>query len=264
MSLKNRVLVTGGGTLLGDSIANALLAEGADVVLLVRPGTEDRLGALDSRVRWFAADVWDTASLKGRARGCSTTIHTVGSLVAYPQQGLTYQWLNFISARNVANMCVSSGVPHMVLLSSVRAPWINGHYVAAKREAEQYLQRVGLRSTIIRAPLTYPRGARRQPFFVLMSLLGRLPIISWLGFRRVAPLPLDVLARGVARLALEPRTAPALFYAGDLRRKNSRRELRYGWAAEYGDEDDLEDTRPRPTVRTEDERPFGWTPGSDR
>lgn len=260
---KNRVLVTGGGTLLGDSIANALLAEGAEVVLLVRPGNEDRIGALDSRVRWFSADVWDPASLKGRARGCTTTIHTVGGLVANPQQGLTFQWLNFVSARNVANLCVSSGVPHMVLLSSVRAPWINGQYIAAKREAEQYILRVGLRSTIIRAPLIYPRGTRRQPFFALLSLFSSLPPFRWLGVRRVSPLPLDVLARGVARLSLEARQGNALFHAGDIRRKNSRRELRYGWASEYGD-DNLEDTRPQPVFKNQDESPFGWTPGGDR
>lgn len=259
MAFKNRVLVTGGGTLLGDSIANALLAEGAEVVLLVRPGNEDRIGTLDSRSRWFSADVWDPASLKGRARGCAAVIHTVGSLVADPRQGLSFQWLNFVSARNVANLCVSSGVPHMVLLSGARAPWISSQYIAAKREAEQYLLRVGLRSTVIRAPLVFQRGAHRQPFFALMSLFGRVPPFSWLGLRRVAPLPIDVLARGTARLTLEQRQDNIICYAGDLRRRNSRRELRYGWESAYG-ESGLEDTRPTPIFKHQDDAPFGWTP----
>ena len=43
-SKEKRVLVTGGGTFLGDSIAAALLAEGADVTLLVRPEAEEKLG----------------------------------------------------------------------------------------------------------------------------------------------------------------------------------------------------------------------------
>ena len=50
-----RVLVTGGGTFLGDNIAAALLAEGAEVVLLVRPGAEDKLGPLANRTRWWTA-----------------------------------------------------------------------------------------------------------------------------------------------------------------------------------------------------------------
>ncbi len=182
---KPRVLVTGGGTFLGNSIAAALLAEGAEVTLLVRPGAEDKLGSLAERARWYSANVWDSASLKGRARGHGVVIHTVGSLSADPAQGLTFQYLNFVSARNVANMCVNSGVPHMVLLSSVRAPWINGQYIAAKREAETYIPRVGLRSTVIRAPISYLRGMRRRPFYGLMTLLGSIPPLSWLWFGRV-------------------------------------------------------------------------------
>src|ERR1700741_2991746 len=134
-----RILVTGGGTFLGDNIAAALLAEGAEVTLLVRPGTEDKLGPLAQRVRWWTADVWNPASLRGRARGHASVIHTVGSLSADPVQGLNHHWLNFVSARNVANMCVSDGVPHIVLMSSARAPWVNGHYLRAKREAENYI-----------------------------------------------------------------------------------------------------------------------------
>ena len=42
MAGKDRhILVTGGGTFVGDNIAAALLAEGAEVTLLVRPGAED-------------------------------------------------------------------------------------------------------------------------------------------------------------------------------------------------------------------------------
>ncbi len=258
MASKQQVLVTGGGTFLGDSIATALLAEGVEVTLLVRPGAEDKLGSLAQRARWYTADVWDPASLKGRARGHASVIHTVGSLRADPAQGLTYQWLNFVSARNVANMCVSSGAPHMVLMSSVRAPWINGQYIAAKREAEAYIPRVGLRSTVIRAPVAYARGARRNPFYGLMSLLGSIPPLSWLWFGRVAPMPVDVLARGVARITLEPRQQNAIFYARDLRKHNSSRELRQG----FSQAEAQVESQP-PNFPTDESAPFGWLPPKD-
>jgi uncharacterized protein YbjT (DUF2867 family) len=255
MTTKPRVLVTGGGTFLGDSIAAALLAEGVEVTLLVRPGAEEKIGALAQRARWYTADVWDPASLKGRARGHASVIHTVGSLSADPAQGLTFQWLNFVSARNVANMCVSSGVPHMVLLSSVRAPWVSGQYIAAKREAEAYIPRVGLRATIIRAPIAYMRGTRRRPFYALMSLLGAIPPISWLGFSRVAPMPVDVLARGVARITLEPRQKDALFSARDLRKRNSSRERRSGVS-----ERETQIQQQPLSYPVDDDSPFGWLP----
>ncbi len=223
---KKRILVTGGGTFLGNYIAAALLAEGADVSLLVRPGAEDRLGPLAQRTRWHSADVWNPASLRGRSRGHQSVIHTVGSMNADPAQGLNHHWLNLISARNVANMCVSDGCGHMVLMSTVNAPWINNRYVRAKREAEAYIERVGLRPTIIRAPLAYVRGQRRHPFYWLMTSLGSVPPTSWLIFGRIAPLPIDILARGVARITLDPQATKRIYYRRELRRRVSRDEAR--------------------------------------
>ncbi|NJR12656.1 SDR family oxidoreductase [bacterium] len=75
---------------IGLRLAVALLAEQAEVTLLIRPDTEERLTALRGRVQIFSADLWDSASLRGRARGHQVVIHTVGSMVSAPQQGLTY------------------------------------------------------------------------------------------------------------------------------------------------------------------------------
>jgi uncharacterized protein YbjT (DUF2867 family) len=258
-----RILVTGGGTFLGDNIAAALLAEGAQVTLLVRPGAEDKLGPLAGRARWYVADVWNPASLRGRARGHSAVIHTVGSMTADPTLGLNHNWLNFVSARNVANMCVSDGVPHMVLMSSVRAPWVNRHYLHAKREAEAYMSRVGLNSTIIRAPLAYVRGERRHPFFLLMTILGSTPVISWFGFGRVAPMPIDMLARGVARITLEKNRTKSIYYAPDLRRRNTAREARR--AAPVLPEAAPPVQRPvHPFELLDEDTPFGWMPPEKR
>ncbi|NWF68322.1 MAG: SDR family oxidoreductase [Chloroflexi bacterium] len=254
-----RVLVTGGGTFLGDNIAAALLAEGAEVTLLVRPGAEDKLGGLAQHVRWATADVWNPASLRGRARGHSSVIHTVGSLIEDTTQGLNHHYLNFVSARNVANMCISDGVPHMVFISGVAAPWTSRAYIRAKREAEVYIGRVGLQASIVRAPLTYVRGRPRPFFFRLMTLLGSVPPLSWLLFGRIAPMPVDLFARGVARLTLERKRSKIIYHAPDLRKRNTRAERR---------------AQARPPARDsrtarridlpEEETPFGWTPPEGR
>lgn len=255
---KRRVLVTGGGTYLGDQIAGALLAEGAQVTLLVRPGAEERLGALAERTRWYVADVWDPASLRGRARGHLAVVHTVGSMVADPAQGLTHHRLNFLSARNVANMCVSDGAAHMVLISNARAPWISRKYIHSKREAEAYLRRVGIQSSIIRAPITYVRGRPRPLFYQMMTLLGLLPPFSWLGMARMAPMPVDVLARAVARIALKTERERQIYYAPDLRRLNTREELR-GQAASVRHNPQLHRVN-HPFELLGEDAPFGWTP----
>lgn len=227
MSANNgRVLVTGGGTFLGDNIAAALLAEGAEVTLLVRPGAEDKIGALKNRVRWATADPWDPASLRGRARNHSCVVNTIGSLTDDPAQGLTFHRLNFVSARNIANMVISDGVPQTVFISSARAPWFSRHYIHAKREAEGYLARVGVNTIVLRPPLTFARGRPRPFFFELVTLFGLVPPFSWTPLARLAPMPVDVLARATARIALNPRPDKTLYYASDLRRLNTREELR--------------------------------------
>ena len=266
VSSNKRVLVTGGGTFLGDSIASALIAEGAEVTLLVRAGLEDQLGILGQRARWATADVWDPASLRGRARGHKTVIHTVGSMIADPSQGLTHHRLNFVSTRNVATMCVSDGVSHMILMSSVYAPWVSGSYIRSKREAEQYLGRVGVNGSIIRAPLAYIRGQKRSLFYSLMTGLGSVPPISWFGFGRIAPIPIDMLSRGVARIAVsEERTKP-LYLPSDLRRLNTRDEARGQLPFRVGETNiNIEDNTSNihPFDLLDDDTPFGWIPPTD-
>ncbi|QPC84840.1 NAD(P)H-binding protein [Phototrophicus methaneseepsis] len=262
VSNPKRVVVTGGGTFLGISIASALLAEGAEVTLILRPGNEKKLGPLASRVRWHVADMWDPASLRGRSRGHGVLIHTVGSMTADPARGLTYHRLNFLSARNAANMCISDGVPHMVLLSAASAPWINRQYVKAKREAEAYLRRVGIQSSVIRAPLTYVRGQQRPLFYQAISTLGAIPIVNLFGLRYVAPIPLDLAARGIARIALSPTHTRTIYTAVDLRRLNKREELQGTLPSMRAFDETLTEAPESPYAHLDEDTPFGWMPES--
>jgi len=253
------ILVTGGGTFLGDNIASALLAEGAKVSLLLRPDSEDKLGPLAQQTRWSTADVWSPASLRGKARNHSAVIHTVGSLSADPAQGLSHSRLNFVSARNVANMCVSDGVQRMILISVASAPWISRAYIHAKRDAERYMLRLGLRAAIVRAPLLYAPGRSRPLFYRALSLFGVLPPLSWLFLNRIAPMPVDVLARGVALLAISGDESRQLYYARNLRRLIRHGPARPDTAADQflpgaADSDS-------PYDNLDEDLPFGWTPG---
>lgn len=258
LNKQNRVLVTGGGSYVGMHIAAALLADGAEVSLIIREGNEGRLGLLANRVHWMVADVWDSAALKGRARGHSTVIHTVGSMIADPAQGLTHERLNLVSARNVANMCVSDGVSQFILLSAVRAPWVAGRYVKAKHAAEDYVRRIGLTTSIVRAPITYVRDTERPFFYRLMTALGSIPPFSWTHIGRMAPMPLDVMARGIARTALTPLQKTQTLYARDLRQLNTREELRGNVPAMKAFE--AADNAITPFQNLDETTPFGWVP----
>lgn len=221
-----RVVITGGDSYLGLQVASALLSEGAEVTLLLREGREKSLGALASYVDWHIVDMLNDASLRGRARGHGTVIHTVGSMREAPKQNITYENMNVVPARNAANMCISDGVSHFVYLSAAHAPWLSGRYIQSKREVESYLRKIGLRSSIIRAPIAYDRDSSRPIFFNMMTLLGSIPPFSWMYPGRVAPIPLDMMVRGIARIALNPPERTKVYYAGELRRLNTRDERR--------------------------------------
>ena len=249
-----RILVIGGTGFIGYLVINALLEAGAEVTALVRPNDEKALPP-DDRINITYADVWNRASLKGRARNHSAVIHLVGSTHDDPTRGLTHHQINLVSARNVTGMAVSDGVPYMILLSAVVRPGdLPGEYIRSKREAEDYLANSGLDWTVVRAPALFP-SITRNPTIRLLSFLGTLfPLSLLLG--RLMPLSADIAAWGIAGIALNPTLFQnRVVYANHLRRvaklsgrnpeplmQISRRKLQ---------DDDPEGL---------DEPPFGWLP----
>lgn len=259
----NRIFVTGGTSFLGLRVVAALIEQGADVTVLVRPENEDKLGALRRHVRLVSGNVWDRASLKGRSRGHGAVVHLVGSIHAQPERGLTFQQLNLVSARNAISMAVSDGVPYFVLLSAVAKPLgVSSEYIYSKREAEDYLRGSGLTWAIVRAPLLFDASQRRSAPFRLMSAIGGLPLVRVLIGRR-APLSVDIAARGIAKLALRdelPRSQR--YYAGDLRRLG--RVKRPKSEPEPAPWLSRSPASPSAEQWPEDEIPFGWLPGPPR
>lgn len=253
----NKVFVTGGTSFVGLWVVAALIEAGAEVTVLVRPDSEEKLGALRRHVRLVYGDVWNSASLKGRSRGYGVVVHLVGSLRAQPERGLTFQQLNLVAARHVINMAVSDGVPGLVLLSAAsKPPGVPVEYLRSKREAEMYLKESGLRWTVVRAPILFDRVQPGGRFFALLSQIGALPLLRILT-GRYAPLPVDIAGRGIARIALEAESWQAqTVYAGRLRR--------YGRRGNARRDPKLPRRRPpsTPFDKVDDETPFGWLPGA--
>ncbi|PJF42435.1 MAG: hypothetical protein CUN55_10045 [Phototrophicales bacterium] len=254
MITPTRVMVTGATGFLGYRVISNLLALGAKVTALVHPERLDLIQPLTDYVEIVSADVWNKASLKGRARNHQVIIHLVGSTRAKPFEGLTHYQLNLVPARNVINMAISDGVLFVVLLSTVVRPLeVSGEYVRNKRDAETYLQNSGVGWAIVRAPALFaPQG---HPLLSFASFIGRFfPLNMSLG--RYLPLSADIAARGIAAIALNStQYQERILYAHHLRRIAARHRtnqtLLYSpIAPSFAD------------VSTDplDETPFGWLP----
>lgn len=216
-----RIIMTGATGFLGYRVLVALTALGAEVTALVPADRQDALEMLGDTVQIVVGDVWNKASLKGRARNHDVVIHLVGSAHIDPQRGLTYEQVNLTSARHVIGMAVSDGVPQVMLLSTVVRPLeLPGAYVRSKRDAEGYLKSSGAQWTIIRAPGLYT--PRKSPFLVLISALGRLFPFSLL-VGRYLPFSVEAAARGIAAVAVQgSQYTERILYMPDLRRAARR------------------------------------------
>jgi uncharacterized protein YbjT (DUF2867 family) len=254
-SLGKRVLVIGATGFLGYRVVRALLDEGASVTALVQPNLTEPLGPLSSRVQVLEADVWNPASLKGRARNQAVAIHLVGGLKPDPTRGLTFRHLNFVSARNTMQMAVSDGVPHYLFLSVAQAPLgVSGEYLESKRDAEGYLRKTGLGWTIVRAPALYVPGQPRRLPYALLSALSRLPLIG-LPFAQSAPLAADTAARAIAALAMSADlNDDRLVMPTALRRLGRQAERRLTHRSTHAP------TFIKVHDGDDDEPPFGWLP----
>lgn len=248
-----RVLVAGAAGSLGHRVVRALLEGGAQVTALVAPGDEERLHTLRGLIQLVEGDPWNPGSLRGRARGHAAVVHLVGGIRADPARGLTYRHLNFVSARNVTQMAVNDGVPHLILLSAAARPFgLPREYIESKRDAERHVQKSGLGWTILRASPMYAPGRRRNILYMALSLFRRLPLLGRL-VAGYASTDVEIVAQGIASLALSSNAftnrmiGPTQLHRLGRTAARQRRRARVLPAVE-------------PAQVDSDEPPFGWLP----
>ncbi|MCC7206389.1 MAG: NAD(P)H-binding protein, partial [Anaerolineae bacterium] len=164
-----------------------------------------------------------------------------------------YRHLNFVSARNVTQMAVNDGVPHLILLSAAARPFgLPREYIESKRDAERHVQKSGLGWTILRASPMYAPGRRRNILYMALSLFRRLPLLGRL-VAGYASTDVESVAQGIASLALSSNAftnrmiGPTQLHRLGRTAARQRRRARVLPAVE-------------PAQVDSDEPPFGWLP----
>ena len=87
-----KVALFGGTGFVGSYLVDALGEAGLEPVVLVRPGSEDRVNHAD-RCTTVAGDIADPAAIESVLEGADAAIFNIGILREVPSRGVTFQAL---------------------------------------------------------------------------------------------------------------------------------------------------------------------------
>lgn len=137
----------------------------------------------------------DRPALVAALQGCTTVLQLIGTMRSRFASGDTYETSDVGTTRALVEAAREAGVDHLVLLSSVGAGRPVGAYLRAKAAAESLVRGSGISWTIFRPSAFVGEGRHPPPGFASLTRL--------LGLKRYQPIPLETLAGGLLRSAVE-------------------------------------------------------------
>jgi uncharacterized protein YbjT (DUF2867 family) len=183
-----KVAITGGTGFVGRHLAERLLGEGHEVVLISRHSGKPA-GPLD-RATWVASDLSDPDILAGALTGCDAVAHCAGINRDLGSQ--TFERVHVEGTRRVVKAARRVGVRRIALMSFLRArPDCGSAYHESKwAAAEEIVRASGLDYTIIKAGMVYGRGDHMLDH--LSHAFHTLPLLATVGLREKAIRPIAI------------------------------------------------------------------------
>lgn len=154
-----RVAIIGGTGFVGSYIVDELRAEGHDVSMLVREGSEHKVRQ-PKKTRIVAGNIGSIASLNEVVAGCDAVIYCVGILREFPRKGITFETTQFEGVANTVAATMSSGVRRFLLMSANGVKNPGTRYQETKKRAEDLVLASDLDATVLRPSVIFgdPRG----------------------------------------------------------------------------------------------------------
>jgi uncharacterized protein YbjT (DUF2867 family) len=182
-----RIAITGGTGFIGGHLAQRLLLEGHDVVLL---GRKNRIReSTAERLQFVPNDLSDPQVLAQSFAGCDVVAHCAGINREIGDQ--TYQRVHVDATRQVVAAAKQAGVKRMLLMSFLRArPACGSPYHESKWAAEEIVRASGLDYTIIKAGMVYGLGDHMLDH--LSHALYTFPLFAMVGLKEKSIRPLAV------------------------------------------------------------------------
>jgi len=198
-----RIAITGGTGFIGGHLADRLLAEGHQVVLV---GRHQRTGAeaQPDGVEFQIANLSDPEALARAFAGCDAVAHCAGINRELGEQ--TYVKVHVEGTANVVNAARIAGARKVLLMSFLRArPNCGSAYHESKWAAEEIVRNSGLDYTIVRAGMVYGRGDHMLDH--LSHALYTFPFFAMVGFKEkgIRPLAIEDLVTVLAAAIVDQR-----------------------------------------------------------
>lgn len=154
-----RVAIIGGTGFVGHYITEQLLAADMQPVLLVRPGSENKVHKPD-QVDVISGDVDDHEAVKKLMKDADAAIYLIGILREFPDKGITFEKLQFEAAKTAIDAAAAEGVKRFLLMSANGAKAGGTAYQDTKFRAEEHLKTTLMKWTIFRPSVLFgdPRG----------------------------------------------------------------------------------------------------------
>jgi NADH dehydrogenase len=169
----------------GGYLVDALLANGHEVNVLVRPGSEDKVRQ-PARVNLVQGDLDSTAALSDVLQGCDAVIYNVGLLREFPRRGITFEQTQYQGVVDTVAAAQHAGIKRLLLMSAIGVKDPGTRYQATKRRAEIHALDSGLDVTVLRPSVIFgdPRGTMEFATQLFQDMIKPpLPAVAFPGVR---------------------------------------------------------------------------------
>jgi uncharacterized protein YbjT (DUF2867 family) len=187
------ILIAGGTGFVGSSITRRLIAEGNQVVLLVRPGSEHKIKRVENssvaETDYQNPDISIPADLDAIA-------NCIGIIREFPSRGITFEKIHFDIVKYLVELAKRNGIDRFLQVSALgTGSDATTEYFKTKYRAEQLLRDSGLRVTVFRPSIIYGPGDEFINMFA--GMLRRFPVMPVIGKGeyRLQPVYIDDLCK---------------------------------------------------------------------